>query len=62
MCLHVKVVGVEEDLRVSSFDVKGNFDVVPCVEFLEVETPLLGESWGEWQADNREGATITNTR
>ncbi|KAF4586562.1 Serine-threonine/tyrosine-protein kinase catalytic domain-containing protein [Pleurotus pulmonarius] len=56
------IVGVEEDLRVSIFDRKSDHDVVPCeVEFLETEDPLE-VSWGEWQTENREGATIMNTR
>lgn len=59
----VEVVGVEEDLRISTFDRKGSLGVVPCdVEFLEEENPPEGSSWGKWYAANSEGATITDTR
>ncbi|KAF4580260.1 hypothetical protein EYR40_003194 [Pleurotus pulmonarius] len=59
----VFIVGVEEDLRVSIFDKKGNINATSCgVEFLEIENPVESSSWGEWRAEDGENACIMTTR
>ncbi|KAF4562689.1 hypothetical protein EYR36_004083 [Pleurotus pulmonarius] len=59
----ILIVGVEEDLRASFFDRKGTPDELPCeVEFVEIENPLEGASWGHWHTENIEGACILDIR
>ncbi|KAF4591326.1 hypothetical protein EYR40_009929 [Pleurotus pulmonarius] len=59
----ILIVGVEEDLRASFFDRKGTPDELPCeVEFVEIENPLEGASWGHWHTENVEGACILDIR